>query len=76
VRRQPYALHLDRNAALPLDVHPVEVLRAVAAVVEYLGELQHPVRQGGLAVVDGADVASPRGRPRCAVTEGVVCSVP
>ena len=44
--RHPHGLALDRDAALALDVHPVEVLRPRAALVDDAGELQHPVGQG------------------------------
>jgi hypothetical protein len=54
---QAYGLALDRDAAFPLDVHPVEVLRAHGALVDDAGELQHPVGQGRLAVVDVRDDA-------------------
>ncbi|MPM70118.1 hypothetical protein SDC9_117071 [bioreactor metagenome] len=53
--RQPHGLRLDGDPALALDVHPVEVLGPHAAVVHELGELQHPVGEGGLAVVDVRD---------------------
>jgi hypothetical protein len=55
--RHPHRLALDRDAALALDVHPVEVLRPGAALVQHLGELQHPVGQRRLAVVDVRDDA-------------------
>ena len=54
---QPDGLALDRDAALALDVHPVQVLRAHLAVLDHAGELQHPVRERGLAVVDVRDDA-------------------
>ncbi len=55
--RQAHGLGLDRDAALPLDVHPIEVLRAHRAVVDDAGDLQHPVGQCRLAVVDVRDDA-------------------
>ena len=55
--RQPDRLALDGDAALPLDVHPVQVLRAHLPVAHHPGELQHPVGQRGLAVVDVRDDA-------------------
>ncbi len=55
--RQPHVLRLDRDAAFPLDVHPVEVLGAHRPLVDDAGELQHPVGQRGLAVVDVGDDA-------------------
>ena len=57
VPRHPHGLALDRDAALALDVHPVEVLRAHRPVVDDAGDLQHPVGQGRLAVVDVGDDA-------------------
>ena len=54
---QPDGLALDRDAALALDVHPVQVLRPHLAVRHHAGVLQHPVREGGLAVVDVRDNA-------------------
>jgi hypothetical protein len=61
---QPHGLRLDRDAALALDVHPVEILSAHGAVVHHTGDLQHPVGKGRLAVVDvrdDAEVADQRG---------------
>ena len=55
--RQPHVLGLDGDAALALDVHPVEVLGAHVPVRDDTGELQHPVGQRGLAVVDVGDDA-------------------
>ena len=55
--RQPHVLRLDRDAALALDVHPVEVLRPHIPVRDDTGELQHPIGQRGLAVVDVGDDA-------------------
>ena len=63
--RQPDVLRLDRDAALALDVHAVEVLRAHVPSLDHPGELQHAVGQGGLAVVDvgdDAEVPDPRRR--------------
>ncbi len=57
VPRQPHVLGLDGDAALALDVHPVEVLGAHIPVRDDTGELQHPVGQRGLAVVDMGDDA-------------------
>ena len=45
-------LGLDRDAALTLDVHRVEVLRAHQARVDRAGDLEDAVRQRRLAVVD------------------------
>jgi hypothetical protein len=55
--RHPDRLALDRDAALALDVHPVEVLRAHGPRVDDPGDLQHPVGQRRLAVVDVRDDA-------------------
>jgi len=55
--RQPDRLALDGDAALALDVHPVEVLGAHLAVLDHPGELQHPVRERGLSVIDVRDDA-------------------
>ena len=54
---QPHILRLDGDAAFPLDVHPVQVLRAHVPVCDDAGELQHPVGQRGFAVVDVGDDA-------------------
>ncbi len=54
---QPHVLGLDGDATLALDVHPVEVLGAHIPVRHDTGELQHPIRQRGLAVVDVGDDA-------------------
>ncbi|CAH0326311.1 hypothetical protein SRABI128_05263 [Microbacterium sp. Bi128] len=55
--RHPHRLRLDRDAALALDVHAVEVLRAHVAVGDDAGDLQHAVGQRRLAVVDVGDDA-------------------
>ena len=52
---QPDALELDGDAALPLEVHRVEVLLAHLAGVDGAAQLEHPVGQGALAVVDVGD---------------------
>ena len=54
---QPDVLRLDRDAALALDVHPVQVLRAHVPIGNHTGELQHPVGQRRLAVIDVGDDA-------------------
>ena len=54
---QPDGLALDRDAALALDVHPVQVLGAHVPLADDAGELQHPVRQGGLPMIDVRDDA-------------------
>ena len=55
--RHPDGLALDGDAALALDVHPVQVLRAGLAGLHDAGQLQHPVRERRLAVVDVRDDA-------------------
>ena len=63
--RQPDVLRLDRDPALALDVHAVEVLSAHVARLDDAGELQHAVGQRRLAVVDvgdDAEVPDPRRR--------------
>ena len=55
--RQPDRLALDRDATLALDVHPVQVLRAHLASGDDPGELEHPVRERGLPVIDVRDDA-------------------
>ena len=55
--RHPHGLALDGDAALALDVHPVEVLRAGGPGVDDAGQLQHPVGERRLAVVDVRDDA-------------------
>ena len=62
--RQPDRLALDRDAAFPLDVHPVQVLGAHVPAGDHAGELEHPVGKRRLAVVDvrdDAEVADHRG---------------
>ncbi len=55
--RHPDGLALDRDAALALDVHAVEVLRAHRPGVDDTRELEHPVGERRLAVVDVRDDA-------------------
>ena len=57
IPRQPHVLRLDRDAAFAFDVHPVQVLRTHRAFVDHAGQLQHPVGQRRLAVVDVGDDA-------------------
>ena len=45
-------LGLDRDAPLPLQVHPIEVLRPHRAFVDGVRELEHPIGQRGFPVVD------------------------
>ncbi len=66
--RHPDGLALDRDAALALDVHAVEVLRPRAALVDHAGQLQHPVRERRLAVVDVGDDAEVADRRRVGAT--------
>ena len=62
--RHPDGLALDGDPALALDVHAVEVLRPCAALVDDAGQLQHPVRERRLAVVDVGDDAEVADRRR------------
>ena len=48
-------LGLDRDAPLALEIHRVEVLRAHVAGVDGAGDLEDPVGQRRLAVVDVGD---------------------
>ncbi len=57
VPRQPDVLRLDGDAALTLDVHAVQVLGAHVALLDHTGDLEHPVGQRRLAVVDVGDDA-------------------
>ncbi len=61
--RQPNVLRLDGDATLAFDIHPVEVLRAHRTLLHHAGELQHPVGQRRLSVIDvgdDAEVPDPR----------------
>ena len=53
--RDPDGLRLDRDSALALEVHRVEQLRHVLARVDRAGDLEDPVGQRRLAVVDVGD---------------------
>jgi hypothetical protein len=55
--RHAHGLRLDGDAALPLDVHAVEILRTHLPWVDHPGHLQHPIRQRRLPVVDMGDDA-------------------
>ena len=55
--REPDRLALDRDAALALDVHPVQVLGPHLAAFHHARKLQHPVGKRRLAVVDVGDDA-------------------
>jgi hypothetical protein len=50
-------LALDCDAALALDVHPVQVLGTHLPALHHAGKLQHPVRQCRLTVIDVGDDA-------------------
>jgi len=54
---EPDRLALDRDAALALDVHPVQVLGPHLAAFYDPGELEHPVGQRRLSVIDVRDDA-------------------
>ncbi len=51
----PHVLGLDGDATLTLEIHGVEILLAHEARVDGMGQLENPVGQGRLAVVDVAD---------------------
>ena len=53
----PDGVQLDRDAALALEVHRVEELRAHLALLDRSRRLDQAVGQGGLAVVDVRDDA-------------------
>ena len=55
VIRQPDGARLDRDAALALEVHVVEQLRLHLALIDRAAQLDEPVGQRGLAVVDVCD---------------------
>jgi hypothetical protein len=50
-----HRLRLDRDAALALQVHRVEQLRAMVARVDRAGDLEDAVGQGRLPVIDVGD---------------------
>ena len=52
---EPHGLRLDGDAALALDIHGIEHLLLHLARLEPAGELDQPVGQRGLAVVDMRD---------------------
>ncbi len=52
---EAHGLRLDGDAALPLDVHRVEDLRLHIPVGDIAAQLDQPVRQGRLAVIDVGD---------------------
>ena len=52
---EPDGVGLDRDAALALEVHAVEDLRFHLPRLQRAGELEKPVRQRRLAVVDVGD---------------------
>ena len=53
--RNPHRLRLDRDAALALEVHRVEQLRAHVTIGNSIRELQDPVGQRRLPMVDVGD---------------------
>ncbi len=55
--RHAHSLALDRDAALALDVHAVEVLRTHGPILDDARLAQHPVGERRLAVVDVRDDA-------------------
>jgi hypothetical protein len=52
---QPDRVRLDRDPALPLEVHAVEQLRLHLARLNGAGQLEEAVREGRLPVVDVRD---------------------
>ena len=52
---EPHGLRLDGDAALALDVHGIEHLLLHLALLQPAGELDQPVGEGRLAVVDMGD---------------------
>ena len=52
---EPHGLRLDGDAALALDVHRIEHLAAHLALAETAGDLDQPVGERRLAVVDMGD---------------------
>src|SRR5262249_12980491 len=59
---EPHVLGLDRDAALALEVHRVEVLRAHVARVDGARQLEEPVGERRLPVVDMGDDADAEDR--------------
>ena len=55
--RHPNGLGFDGDPALPLDIHAIEVLSPHRALVDDTGQLQHPVGQSRLAMIDMRDDA-------------------
>ncbi len=55
--RHPHGLALDRDAALTLDVHAIQVLGARVTVGDDAGDAEHPVGERRLSVVDVRDDA-------------------
>jgi hypothetical protein len=53
----PHGLGLDRDPALALDVHTIEVLLGLVARGEQAGRLHEAIGEGALAVVDVGDDA-------------------
>ena len=52
---QPDGVRLDRDAALPLEVHAVEDLGLHLALLQRAGHLEEPVGERRLAMVDMSD---------------------
>ena len=57
LEEDPHGLGLDRDAPLPLELHRVEQLRPHQAGIDRVGQLEDPVRERRLAVVDMGDDA-------------------
>ena len=57
-----HRVRLDRDPALALEIHRVEELVLLLAVVDRAGALEQPIRQGRLAVIDVRDDAEIAGQ--------------
>ena len=55
--RHTHRLALDRDAALALDVHAIEILVAHLAGLDDTGQLEHTVRERRLPMIDVGDDA-------------------
>ena len=62
---EPHRLQLDRDTALTLEIHRIEVLRLHIAHLDSTGEFEHPVGKRRLAVIDV-------GNDRCVANERLI----
>ena len=71
-------MRLDGDAPLALEVHRVEDLRLHLARLQRAGELEEPIREGRLAVVDVRDDGEVTDEPRIHIAGawGVAAPVP